>query len=121
MSIFAHKAMFIVDGRSPDNFVFDIGNETYTLHFTETYLLYFIPHQCPSIIGTVHVEPSGETFRFSADEIAGETIVEAALTAIVEVFGNNDGQSPTTSGDINDTIKHCIKVYYQQVLRERNR
>ena len=113
MSIFAHKAMFIVDGRSPDAYCVDIGNETYTLHFTETYLLYFIPHQCPSIIGTVHVKPSGETFRFSADEIADETIVE--------VFGNGDGQSPTASGDINDTIKHCIKVYYQQVLRERNR
>ena len=93
MSIFAHKAMFIVD----------VGNETYTLHFTETYLLYFIPHQRPSIIGTVHIKPSGETFRFSSDEIAGETIVE--------VFGN---------GDINDTIKHCIKVYYHQLLRERN-
>ena len=111
MSIFAHKAMFIVD----------VGNETYTLHFTETYLLYFIPHQCPSIIGeaaltaigTVHVAPSGETFRFSADKIADETIVE--------VFGNGDGQSPTASGDINDVIKHCIKVYYHQLLRDRNR
>ena len=111
MSIFAHKAM---------SFTFDVGNETYTLHFTETYLLYFIPHQCPSIIGeaaltaigTVHVKPSGETFRFSADQIAGETIVE--------MFSNTDGRSPTASGDINDTIKHCIKVYYQQLLRERN-
>ena len=93
MSIFAHKAMFIVD----------IGNETYTLHFTETYMLYFIPHQRPSMIGTVHVKPSGETFRFSGDEIADETIVE--------VFGNSD---------ICDTIKHCIKVYYHQLLRERN-
>ena len=103
MSIFAHKAMFIVD----------IGNETYTLHFTETYMLYFIPHQRPSIIGTVHVKPSGETFRFSADQIADETIVE--------VFGNgnvNDGRSPTVP---DDTIKHCIKVYYHQLLRERNR
>ena len=94
MSIFAHKAM---------SFTFDVGNETYTLHFTETYMLYFIPHQRPSMIGTVHVKPSGETFRFSADQIADETIVE--------VFGN---------GDINDTIKHCIKVYYHQLLRERN-
>ena len=103
MSIFAHKAMFIVD----------IGNETYTLHFTETYLLYFIPHQRPSMIGTVHVKPSGETFRFSADgrspaasgdQIAGETIVE--------VFGNSN---------IDDVVKHCIKVYYHQLLRERNR
>ena len=102
MSIFAHKAM---------SFTIDVGNETYTLHFTETYLLHFIPHQQPSMIGTVHVVPSGETFRFSADQIADETIGEAALTAIVEVFGN---------GDVNDCIKHCIKVYYQQVLRERN-
>ena len=94
MSIFAHKAMSLT---------IDVGNETYTLHFTETYLLYFIPHQCPSIIGTVHVKPSGETFRFSADEIAGETIVE--------VFGNSD---------VNDCIKHCIKVHYHQLLRERN-
>ena len=93
MSIFAHKAMFIVD----------VGNETYTLHFTETYLLYFIPHQCPSIIGTVNVKPSGETFRFSADKIADETIIE--------VFSNVD---------VNDTIKDCIKVYYHQLLRERN-
>ena len=110
MSIFAHKAMFIVD----------IGNETYTLHFTETYMLYFIPHQRPSMIGTVHVKPSGETFRFSSDQIADETIGEAALTAIVEVFGNSDGRSPTASGDICDTIKHCIKVYYHQLLRDRN-
>ena len=94
MSIFAHKAMFIVD----------IGNETYTLHFTETYMLYFIPHQRPSMIGTVHVKPSGETFRFSGDEIADETIVE--------VFGNDN---------VNDTIKHCIKIHYHQLLRERNR
>ena len=111
MSIFAHKAMFIVDGRSPDAYCVDIGNETYTLHFTETYLLYFIPHQRPSMIGTVHVKPSGETFRFSADEIADETIGEAALTAIIEVFGNND---------INDTVKDCIKIHYHQLLRERN-
>ena len=103
MSIFAHKAMFIVD----------IGNETYTLHFTETYLLYFIPHQRPSIIGTVHVKPSGETFRFSADQIADETIVE--------VFGNDNGRSPTASDDVNDVVKDCIKVYYHQLLRERNR
>ena len=112
MSIFAHKAMSLT---------FDVGNETYTLHFTETYMLYFIPHQRPSIIGTVHVKPSGETFRFSADgrspaasgdQIAGETIVE--------VFGNDNGRSPTASGDVNDTIKHCIKVYYHQLLRERN-
>ena len=113
MSIFAHKAMSLT---------FDVGNETYTLHFTETYMLYFIPHQRPSMIGTVHVKPSGETFRFSADgrspaasgdEIAGETIVE--------VFSNvdvNDGRSPTVP---DDTIKHCIKVYYHQLLRERNR
>ena len=93
MSIFAHKAMFIVD----------IGNETYTLHFTETYMLYFIPHQCPSMIGSVHVKPSGETFRFSADEIADETIVE--------VFGNDN---------IDDVVKDCIKVHYHQLLRERN-
>ena len=103
MSIFAHKAMFIVD----------IGNETYTLHFTETYMLYFIPHQQPSMIGTVHVKPSGETFRFSADQIADETIVE--------VFGNDNGRSPTTSGDVNDVVKDCIKIHYHQLLRERNR
>ena len=112
MSIFAHKAMSLT---------VDIGNETYTLHFTETYMLYFIPHQRPSIIGTVHVKPSGETFRFSGDQIADETIGEAALTAIVEVFSNvdvNDGRSPTVP---DDTIKHCIKVYYHQLLRERNR
>ena len=93
MSIFAHKAMFIVD----------IGNETYTLHFTETYLLYFIPHQRPSMIGTVNVKPSGETFRFSADQIDDETIVE--------VFGNSN---------IDDVVKECIKIYYHQLLRERN-
>ena len=102
MSIFAHKAMF--NGGAGSKTIVDIGNETYTLHFTETYMLYFIPHQRPSIIGTVHVKPSGETFRFSGDEIADETIVE--------VFGN---------GDINDTIKHCIKIHYHQLLRERNR
>ena len=101
MSIFAHKAMF--NGEAGSKTIVDIGNETYTLHFTETYMLYFIPHQRPSIIGTVHVKPSGETFRFSGDEIADETIVE--------VFGN---------GDINDTIKHCIKIHYHQLLRERN-
>ena len=101
MSIFAHKAMF--NGGAGSKTIVDIGNETYTLHFTETYLLYFIPHQCPSMIGTVHVEPSGETFRFSADEIADETIVE--------VFGNEDA---------NDTIKECIKIYYHQLLRDRN-
>ena len=101
MSIFAHKAMFI--GEAGSKTIVDIGNETFTLHFTETYMLYFIPHQRPSMIGTVHVKPSGETFRFSADQIADETIVE--------VFGN---------GDINDTIKHCIKIHYHQLLRERN-
>ena len=110
MSIFAHKAMF--NGEAGSKTIVDIGNETYTLHFTETYMLYFIPHQRPSIIGTVHVKPSGETFRFSGDQIADETIVE--------VFSNTDGRSPTASGDINDTIKHCIKVYYHQLLRERN-
>ena len=93
-------------------YTFDINEETYNIKIKKTLIIDQIPHQQPSLMGRITCTAHDKLlhFDFAIETIPGQ---DADTIDLVPCFDPSVIHVPPI---ITETIKMCIKNYYNEFL-----